>query len=64
MNKKYNDIFYVFHFFKINEQNGSYFIINTLSDKLKKAFEFGMLNFFHPKNKLVGPLLNEYNEIE
>ena len=54
----------IFHFFKINEQNGSYFIINTLSDKLKKAFEFGMLNFFHPKNKLVGSLLSEYNEIE
>ena len=54
----------IFHFFKINEQNGSYFIINTLSDKLKKAFEFGMLNFFHPKNKLVGSPLSEYNEIE
>ena len=54
----------IFHFFKINEQNGSYFIINTLSDKLKKAFEFGMLNFFHRQNKLVGPLLNDYNEIE
>ena len=48
----------------MNEQGGSYFIINTLSDKLKKAFEFGMFNFFHQKNKLVGPLLSDYNEIE
>ena len=23
-----------------------------------------MLNFFHPKNKLIGSLLSEYNEIE
>ena len=54
----------VYHYFKINEQDGTYFIINTLSPELKKAFAKTMLNFIHPKNPLVGELLNEYNEIE
>jgi hypothetical protein len=54
----------VYHYFKINEQDGTYFIINTLSPELKKAFEKTMLNFMHPKNPLVGELLNEYNDIQ
>ena len=54
----------VFNYFKINEQNGTFFIVNTISDELKKAFKKTMLNFFHLKNELVGELLHEYNEIE
>ena len=54
----------VFHFFRINEQDGTYFIINTLSPEIKKAFEKTMLNFMHPENPLVGKLLNEHNDIE
>ena len=29
----------VFNYFKINEQNGTFFIVNTISDELKKAFK-------------------------
>lgn len=53
-----------YHYYKINEQNGTYFIINTLSPEIKKAFEKTMLNFMHAKNPLVGELLNEYNDIQ
>ena len=54
----------VYHYFKINKQPGCFFILKTISKKLKKAFEFGMLNFFHPENKLLGKKIHEYNEIE
>ena len=54
----------VFNYFKINEQNGTFFIVNTISDELKDAFKKTMLNFFHLKNELVGELLHEHNEIE
>ena len=36
----------VYNYFKINKLKGNYFIINTLDKKLKKAFEFGLRNFF------------------
>ena len=54
----------VYHFFKINDQGGSFFIINTISKELKEAFDKTMLNFFHEKNEMVGELLHSYNEIE
>ncbi len=54
----------IYHYFKINKQPGCFFIVKTISKKLKKAFEFGMLNFFHNQNKLLGKKLHEYNEIE
>ena len=41
-----------------------FFIINTISKELKEAFDKTMLNFFHPKNEMIGELLHEYNEIE
>ena len=53
----------VYHFFKINKVEGSYFILNTISKKLKKAFEYGMKNFFYENNPVIGEKLYEYNDI-
>jgi hypothetical protein len=54
----------VYHFFKINKQPGCFFIVKTISKKLKNAFDFGMRNFFHSTNELLGQKLHEHNDIE
>ena len=41
----------------------NYFIINTLDKKLKKAFQFGLRNFFYSSNPLIGEVLHSYNDI-
>ena len=53
----------VYNYFKINKLKGNYFIINTLDKKLKKAFEFGLRNFFYSSNPLIGEVLHSYNDI-
>ena len=53
----------VYNYFKINKLKGNYFIINTLDKKLKKAFEFGLRNFFYSNNPLIGEVLHSYNDI-
>ena len=53
----------VYHFFKINKQNQTQFIVNTYNKVLKKAFDFGLNHFWYEKNSLISDLLHEYNDI-
>jgi len=53
----------VYHFFKVNKQNQTQFIVNTYNKELKKAFDFGLNHFWYEKNSLVSDLLHEYNDI-
>ena len=38
-----------YHFFKINNQNKTQFIVNTYNKELKKAFDFGLNHFWYEK---------------
>lgn len=53
----------VYHFFKINNQNKTQFVVNTYNKELKKAFDFGLNHFWYEKNSLKGELLHDYNFI-
>ena len=53
----------VYNYFNINKVDGNYLIINTIDKKLKKAFQFGLRNFFYSKNPLIGEVLHSYNDI-
>jgi hypothetical protein len=53
----------VYHFFKVNKQNKTSFMIHTYDKELKAAFDFGMSHFWFEKNPLVGEELNYYNDI-
>ena len=53
----------VYHFFKVNKQNQTQFIVNTYNKELKKAFDFGLNHFWYEKNSLISDLLHEYNDI-
>ena len=53
----------VYHFFKVNKQNETQFIVNTYNKELKKAFDFGLNHFWYEKNSIVSDLLHEYNDI-
>ena len=53
----------VYNYFKINKLKGNYFILNTIDNKLKKSYEFGLKNFFYSKNPLVGEVIHSYNDI-
>ncbi len=53
----------IYNYFKINKLKGNYLIIKTINKKLKKAFKFGMSNFFYKENDQIGKVLNEYNGI-
>ena len=53
----------VYHFFKVNKQNKTIFMVNTYDKELKKAFDFGMSHFWFEKNPLCGEELHSYNDI-
>ena len=53
----------VYHFFKVNKQNKTSFMVHTYDKELKAAFDFGMSHFWFEKNPLVGEELNYYNDI-
>ncbi len=53
----------VYHFFKVNKQNKTMFMIHTYDKELKAAFDFGMSHFWFEKNSLVGEELHSYNDI-
>ena len=53
----------VYNYFTINDVEGSYLIINTISKKLKDEFRIGMQNFFYSENPLIGEVLHSYNDI-
>ena len=53
----------VYNYFSINKLKGNYFIIKTINKKLKKAYEYGMKNFFYKENKMIGAVLHDYNGI-
>ena len=53
----------VYNYFQINKLKGNYFILNTIDKKLKKAYEFGLKNFFYKKNPLIGEVLHSHNDI-
>ena len=53
----------VYHFFKVNKQNKTSFLIHTYDKELKAAFDFGMSHFWFEKNPLVGEELHSYNDI-
>ena len=53
----------VYHFFKVNKQNKTTFMIHTYDKELKAAFDFGMAHFWFEKNPLVGEELHSYNDI-
>ena len=40
----------VYHFFKVNKQNKTIFMVNTYDKELKAAFDFGMSHFWYEKN--------------
>ena len=41
----------VYHFFKVNKQNKTSFMIHTYDKELKAAFDFGMSHFWFEKEK-------------
>ena len=53
----------VYHFFKVNKQNKTSFMVHTYDKELKAAFDFGMSHFWFEKNSLVGEELHSYNDI-
>lgn len=53
----------IYNYFTINKLKGNYFILNTIDKKLKKAYEFGLRNFFYSNNPLIGEVLHSYGEI-
>ncbi len=53
----------IYNYFKINKLKGNYFIIKTISKKLKKAYQYGMKNFFYSGNKIIGEILHDHNGI-
>ena len=53
----------VYNYFTINKLKGNYFILNTIDKKLKKAYEFGLRNFFYATNPLIGDVLHSYGDI-
>ena len=53
----------IYNYFSINKLKGNYFIIKTINKKLKKAYQYGMKNFFYKENKMIGEVLHDYNGI-
>ena len=53
----------IYNYFSINKLKGNYFIIKTINKKLKKAYQYGMKNFFYSENKMIGSVLHDYNGI-
>ena len=53
----------VYHFFKVNKQNKTMFMVNTYDKELKAAFDFGMSHFWYEKNPLISEELHSYNDI-
>ena len=52
----------VYHFFKVNKQNKTIFMVNTYDKELKKAFDFGM-SHFGLKKSFMWRRLHSYNDI-
>ena len=53
----------IYNYFSINKLKGNYFIIKTINKKLKKAYQYGMKNFFYKENKMIGEILHDHNGI-
>ena len=52
-----------YNYFKINKLKGNYFILNTISKKLKNSFKAGLKNFFFSNNPILGEVIYSYNNI-
>ena len=52
-----------YNYFKINKLKGNYFILNTISKKLKNSFKVGLKNFFFSNNPILGEVIYSYNNI-